>query len=50
MAKAGPAYDLSDAEKRDLIALIQQGKSLPEKYRFVLFEGGVVYQIGRAHV
>ena len=38
MAKAGPAYDLSDAEKRDLIALIQQGKALPEKYRFVLFE------------
>ena len=33
------AYDLSDAEKRDLIALIQQGKPLPEKYRFVLFEG-----------
>ena len=32
------AYDLSDAEKRDLIALIQQGKPLPEKYRFVLFE------------
>ncbi len=31
-------YDLSDAEKRDLIALIQQGKPLPEKYRFVLFE------------
>ena len=31
-------YDLSDAEKRDLIALIQQGKALPEKYRFVLFE------------
>ena len=32
------AYDLSEAEKRDLIALIQQGKALPEKYRFVLFE------------
>ena len=31
-------YDLSDAEKRDLIALIQQGKPLPEKYRFILFE------------
>ncbi len=31
-------YDLSDAEKRDLIALIQQGKPLPEKCRFVLFE------------
>jgi site-specific DNA-methyltransferase (adenine-specific)/adenine-specific DNA-methyltransferase len=35
---AKPAYDLSDAEKRDLIELIQQGRALPEKYRFVLFE------------
>ena len=32
-----PAYDLSDAEKRDLIQLIQAGKPLPDKYRFVLF-------------
>src|SRR3990167_6372454 len=32
------AYDLTDAEKRDLIALIQAGKPLPEKYRFLLFE------------
>jgi DNA modification methylase len=32
------AYDLSEAEKRDLITMIQQGKALPEKYRFVLFE------------
>ena len=32
------AYDLTDAEKRDLIALIQAGKALPEKYRFLLFE------------
>lgn len=32
------AYDLSEAEKRDLITLIQQGKPLPEKYRFILFE------------
>lgn len=32
------AYGLSDAEKRDLIQLIQQGKPLPEQYRFVLFE------------
>ncbi len=31
-------YELSDAEQRDLIALIQQGKPLPEKYRFILFE------------
>lgn len=33
-----PAYDLSGAEKRDLIQLIQAGKALPEQYRFVLFE------------
>lgn len=32
------AYELSDAEKRDLIRLIEQGKPLPEKYRFLLFE------------
>ena len=32
------AYDLSDAEKRDLLALIQAGKPLPEKFRFLLFE------------
>jgi DNA methylase len=32
------AYELSDAEKRDLIGLIQAGKPLPEKYRFLLFE------------
>ena len=32
------AYELTDAEKRDLIQLIQQGKNPPEKYRFVLFE------------
>jgi site-specific DNA-methyltransferase (adenine-specific)/adenine-specific DNA-methyltransferase len=32
------AYELSDAEKRDLIQLIQAGKPLPEKYRFLLFE------------
>ena len=32
------SYDLSDAEQRDLVNLIQQGKSLPEKYRFILFE------------
>jgi len=30
--------ELSDAEKRDLTQLIQQGKCLPEKYRFLLFE------------
>lgn len=32
------AYELSDAEKRDLTQLIQQGRPLPEKYRFILFE------------
>jgi len=31
-------YELSDAEKRDLIKLINAGKPLPEKYRFLLFE------------
>jgi adenine-specific DNA-methyltransferase len=31
-------YELSDAEKRDLIKLITEGKALPEKYRFILFE------------
>ncbi len=31
-------YELSEAEQRDLITLIQQGKPLPERYRFVLFE------------
>jgi len=31
------AYELTDAEKRDLIKLINQGKPLPEKYRFILF-------------
>jgi hypothetical protein len=31
-------YELSDAEKRDLIKLINEGKPLPEKYRFLLFE------------
>jgi site-specific DNA-methyltransferase (adenine-specific)/adenine-specific DNA-methyltransferase len=30
-------YDLTETEKRDLIKLIEQGKPLPEKYRFLLF-------------
>ena len=30
-------YELCDAEKHDLIKLINQGKPLPEKYRFLLF-------------
>ena len=31
-------YELSDAEKRDLIKLINEGRPLPEKYRFILFD------------
>jgi hypothetical protein len=30
-----PAYDLADAEKRDLIQIVQEAHPLPEKYRFV---------------
>jgi site-specific DNA-methyltransferase (adenine-specific)/adenine-specific DNA-methyltransferase len=30
-------YDLSELEKRDRITLIEQGKPLPDKYRFMLF-------------
>ncbi|UVT15457.1 MAG: site-specific DNA-methyltransferase [Nitrospira sp.] len=37
MARETTHYDLSDAEKRDLVKLIEQGKPLPEKYRFLLF-------------
>ena len=29
---------LSDNEKRDAIKMIQEGKPLPEKYRFLLFD------------
>ncbi|MBP7761847.1 MAG: site-specific DNA-methyltransferase [Alphaproteobacteria bacterium] len=32
------SYELSEAEQRDLVTLIQQGKALPEKYRFILFD------------
>lgn len=32
------SYELSEAEQRDLVTLIQQGKALPERYRFILFE------------
>lgn len=35
---AKPAYDLTDAEKRDLTQLIVEGRPLPERYRFILFE------------
>ena len=38
MPRPHPAIDLTDAEKRDLIGLIQAGKALPEKYRFLLLE------------
>ena len=31
-------YELTDTDKRDLIKLIESGKSLPEKYRFILFD------------
>jgi len=34
---ASEQYELTDSEKRDLIKLIEQGKPLPEKYRFLLF-------------
>jgi adenine-specific DNA-methyltransferase len=37
-AKSTKDSQLSDAEKRDLVKLINDGKPLPEKYRFVLFE------------
>ena len=29
---------LTDNEKRDIVNLIEQGKNLPEKYRFLLFD------------
>lgn len=32
-----PAYELSEAEQRDLTELIRSGQPLPEKYRFILF-------------
>ena len=31
-------YELTDAEKRDLIKLINEDKPLPDKYRFILFK------------
>lgn len=31
-------YELSETEKRDLIKLIESGRPLPERYRFLLFE------------
>ena len=35
MARPAPPHRPDDAEKRDLIGLIQAGKALPEKYRFI---------------
>ena len=35
---AKPACSLTDAEQRDLTQLITQGRPLPGKYRFILFE------------
>ena len=32
------SYELSDAERRDLVTRLEQGRVLPEKYRDVLFE------------
>jgi len=31
-------YELTETERRDMIKLIEQGKPLPERYRFLLFE------------
>ena len=31
-------YELNEAEQRDLVTLIKEGKPLPEKFRFILFE------------
>jgi DNA modification methylase len=31
-------YELTETERRDIIKLIEQGKPLPERYRFLLFE------------
>jgi hypothetical protein len=36
-AQDSERYELTEGEKRDLIKLIEQGKPLPEKYRFLLF-------------
>ena len=39
MARQNPdAYELTDAERRDLIKLIERGDYLPEKYRYLLFK------------
>ena len=35
--KPESTYELTDAEKRDLIKLIERGEALPDRYRFMLF-------------
>ncbi len=32
------SYELTEAEQRDLFTLIREGRPLPERYRFILFE------------
>ena len=32
------SYELSEADQRDVFTLIREGRPLPEKYRFILFE------------
>jgi len=32
------SYELGELEQRDVLNLIREGKALPEKYRFILFE------------
>jgi site-specific DNA-methyltransferase (adenine-specific)/adenine-specific DNA-methyltransferase len=38
MARTEAHYELTATEKRDLSKLIEQGRPLPDKYRFLLFE------------
>ena len=38
MPAPAPHYELTEAERRDLIKCIETGKPLPERYRFMLFE------------
>ena len=36
---------LTDNEKRDIVKLLEEGKDLPEKYRFLLFESEISIKI-----
>lgn len=38
MTATRKTYDLTEAEQRDLTTLIREGRPLPDKYRFILFE------------